>query len=173
MDIIYQRRSIRKYSDRPVEKEKIVEIIRAGMAAPSSENQQPWFFMVIDDKEVLHKIPEFIWCAPVLKKSPCAILVCADKSYAKEPEEFWWVQDCAAATQNMLLEIEHQGLGGVWIGVHPDKQFVDGMKHLLDLPEEVVPFAIISLGYKGKEKEPTDRYYKERVYHNKWKEAYE
>ncbi len=172
MDIIYQRRSIRKYLDKPVEKEKLVEIIRAGMAAPSSENEQPWFFMVIDDKDILHKIPEFTWSAPVLKKSPCAILVCADVTYAKDPEDFWWVQDCAAATQNMLLEIEDQGLGGVWIGIHPEKDFVDGVKHLLNLPEQVVPFSLISLGYKGKIKEPTDRYYEERVYYNKWGEEY-
>ena len=96
MDIIFKRRSIRKFTEEKVSKEKVEKIIRAAMAAPSSENEQPMYFVVIDDRSMLLKISEFIWSAPVLKNCDCAILTCANLQLVNNQEEGWWIQDCAA-----------------------------------------------------------------------------
>lgn len=172
LDIIYQRRSIREFTDATIEKEKMIEIIRAGMAAPSSENEQPWHFVVVDDREVLKEMSDFMWAAPVLKKCTCAIIVCADIENINNPDDGWWIQDCSATTQNMLLETEYQGLGGVWIGVYPEKDFVDSMVKVLGTPEKVIPFAIVAIGHKAVLKEPIKRYYSDRVWRNGWSKEF-
>lgn len=167
MDAIYKRRSIRKYTDKPVAKETVLELIKAGMNAPSAGNQQPWLFAVIDDRGIMNKITEIHPYSGMLKEAPVAILVCGNmKGLVYED---YWVQDCSAATENILLEIADRGLGGVWLGVYPLSDRVKGIRKLLNMPEEVTPFSLISLGYPAEEAEWNNKFEGSMIRYNDWK----
>ena len=166
MKSIFARRSIRKYQDTPVEKEKLQMVLKAAMAAPSAGNGQPWHFVVIDDRTTLNRITEFHQYSQMLKEAPVAVVVCGDTG--DERYRGFWVQDCAAATQNILLEAHDQGLGTVWLGVYPNESHIKNVKDLLDLPETVYPLSIIAVGYPNEQKEPADRYTDEKVHWNRW-----
>ena len=166
MDTIYKRRSIRKYTSERVSDETLMEIIRAGMNAPSAGNQQPWHFVIIDERALLERITEIHPYAQMLHKAPAAILVCGDLDLEKH--EGYWVQDCAAAVENMLLEIVDQGLGGVWLGVYPRNDRVEGIRELLGIPGHVIPFALIAVGHGAEEKGLKNEFHKERIKRNHW-----
>jgi nitroreductase len=166
MDAIYKRRSIRKYTKEDVPEEEVLQFIKAGMNAPSAGNQQPWHFIVINDREILVEITKIHPYAQMLDQASCAILVCGDLDLEKHKD--YWVQDCSAATQNILLSIADRGFGGVWLGVYPRQDRVEGIRKLLRIPERIVPFALISLGVPAEEKKPRDEFKKERVRYNFW-----
>ena len=166
MKEIFERRSIRKYTDQPVSDGDIEKILRAAMAAPSAGNQQPWEFIVIKDRNLLNDITKVHPHSHMLKEANVAIVVCADP--ARERYSDFWVQDCAAATENMLLEAQHLGIGSVWLGVYPREDRVKGIREILGIPERIVPFSIVSLGYPAEKKEPSDRYDSSRIHINKW-----
>jgi nitroreductase len=166
MDAIYTRRSIRKFTAQPVSDALITGFIKAGMNAPSAGNQQPWQFMVITDRRILDEIMTVHPHSSMLAKASAAILVCGDLSL--ETRQGYWVQDCAACTENILLEIADAGLGAVWLGVHPREDRVAGIRRILGIPEGVVPFSLIPVGYPAEEKEPNDRFLPERIHRNGW-----
>jgi nitroreductase len=166
MNAIFNRRSIRKYTRQEIPEEIIEKLMRAGMAAPSAGNEQPWHFVVIKDKDILSAIPKFHPYAQMLREADCAIVVCGD--LVLETNKGFWVQDCSAATENILIEATDLSLGSVWIGVHPDKDRVKPLQALLGLPETVTPLCIIALGYPTDSKAPVDRYNAARVHRNKW-----
>jgi nitroreductase len=166
METIYRRRSIRKYSQDPVREEELREIIRAGMNAPSAGNQQPWQFIIIDDRSLLDRIPEIHPYAQMLRKAPAAILVCGDLDL--ESHRGYWVQDCSAATENMLLEIADRGLGGVWLGVYPREDRVKGLRELLGIPGQVIPFALIAVGHPDEKKGLKNEFHEKRIRRNHW-----
>lgn len=166
MKAIFTRRSIRKYTDQPVSDELMETLLRAAMAAPSAGNQQPWHFVVIRDRKVLDKIPEFHPHSKMLYQAPVAILVCGDPTVEKY--EGRWPLDCSAATENLLLAAHAKGLGAVWLAVYPVEERMAKLRELLGIPEHINPFALISLGHPAEEKEPADRYKKERVHQDKW-----
>jgi len=166
MNAIFNRRSIRKYTEKPVPEELIEKILRAGMAAPSAGNEQPWHFIVINDKSILNEIPKIHPYSQMLKEASHAIVVCADLSLQKY--EGYWVQDCSAATENMLIMAQDLGLGSVWLGVYPNENRVKELKKLLGLPENVMPLSIISVGYPAEIKGPADRFNPSRVHRNRW-----
>jgi nitroreductase len=166
MSVIFRRRSIRRYADRPVPGELVEKVLKAGMAAPSAGNGQPWQFVVLDDRAVLNRVTEILTYSQMLKEAGAAIVVCGDLTQEKAPG--FWVQDCAAATQNMLLMATDLGLGSVWLGVYPAEERVNALKQLLQLPEPVIPLSIVSLGYPAEAKEPIDRFDQWRVHRNRW-----
>jgi nitroreductase len=166
METINRRRSIRKYTAEPVSPEDIEAILRAAMKAPSARNQQPWHFIVIDERPLLDRIAADYPNAAMLSGAPVAILVCAGLSLVKS--EGYWIQDCAAATQNMLLEITDRGLGGVWLGIYPREERVQGLRKLLDIPESVVPFSLVGLGHPDEHRATKDDYRPDRIHRNKW-----
>lgn len=168
MKNILARRSIRRYTDKPVPQELIEQILRAGMAAPSAQDQYCWRFIVINDKKILKSIPKIQPYANMLNHAQTAIAVCGDLRNLQERPKRFWVQDCSAATENMLIAIEALGLGGVWIGIYPIEDRVEGMKKLLKLPDGVVTLSVIALGYKAENKKPIDRYDADKVYWNAW-----
>ena len=102
----------------------------------------------------------------MLKEAQLAIVVCADLD--KEKHGGYWVQDCSAATENILIEAQHLGLGSVWLGVYPREDRVKGIKEILNLPERIIPLSIVSLGYPAEKKEPSNRYDKLRIHINEW-----
>ena len=166
MEAILTRRSIRQYTDRPVADEVFTDLLKAAMAAPSAGNQQAWQFVVINEREVLDEIPTIHPYSRMVKQAPLAILVCGDM--ALETNEGFWVQDCSAATQNLLLAAHARGLGAVWLGVYPREQRVVDFRKLLGLPEHVVPLALVSVGYPAEEKPPANRFDPRKVHYNGW-----
>ena len=161
MDEIFRRRSIRKYLNTPVTERQLHQLLRAGMAAPSSTNDQEWVFVVIQDPALRDKIISFDSYAKALSTAPVAILICADKRRVSEPGEWFWIQDLSAAAQNMLIEATHMGLGSLWMGLYPEQ--CDLLKQLLQLPETVDPLMLLAFGVPSEEKEPIDRYLDESV----------
>ena len=166
IEAILTRRSIRKYVKKPVSKEQIKELIKIGMSAPSAGDEQPWHFIVIDDSTILEEIPSFHNHAQMLKDAAVAILVCGDLDLEKH--KGMWSQDCSAATQNILIAVNALGLGAVWLGVYPREERVNSLRKLLSIPDNIVPFSLISIGYPAEKKKPSDRYSESRVHLNKW-----
>jgi nitroreductase len=166
LNFFFKRRSIRRYKDMDVSKEAIETILRAGMSAPSAGNQQPWHFIVVDDREKMKAITKCHPYSTMLNTAPKCIVVAADVGLQKH--QGYWVQDCSAATQNMLLAISQLGLGGVWLGVHPRKEREEGIRKIFKLPDNITPLAVIAIGVPDEEKGPSDRYNPERVHRNTW-----
>ena len=166
METILGRRSIRKYSDEPVTDAQLKRLLEAGMAAPSAHNKQPWHFIVVRDRATLLQIPKFHMYSKMLEQAALAIIVCGDLE--AEGGTGFWVQDCSAATQNILLAAKATGLGAVWLGVYPNEALVKGLKGLLGIPEKVMPLCIISVGHPLEEKPPGNRYRDDRVHAGKW-----
>lgn len=166
LDTILGRRSIRKYTNQPVSEQLIKEILEAGMQAPSARNEQPWHFIVIDDRKIINKIPEFHPYADMLKEAPLAIIVCGDVNLTVD--EGYAVIDCSSATENILLAIHAKGLGGVWLGIYPRKERIAGIRELLSLPDHILPVSLISLGYPAEQKPFENRYDELKIHHNKW-----
>ena len=164
MENIFVRRSIRKYKNIQIEKEKIEKLLHAAMQAPSAGNQQPWEFLILENKETLGKLSKISPYATMLKEAPLAIIVLSNTEKMRFPE--YWQQDLGAATQNILLEAVELGLGSVWLGVAPLKEREDFIKEMFNLPNEVTPFNIIVLGYpsEGQENKFVDRYDEARVH---------
>lgn len=166
MSILYKRRSIRKFKDRPIDKDTVKKLLRGAMSAPSAGNQQPWHFIVLDNRDILNEIPKFHHYSQTLKEAPLAIVVCGDTENIKYPE--CCVQDCSAATENLIIAITELGLGGVWLGFYPDEDRVRELSILLEIPESVLPLSVVAIGYADEEKSPINRYMEDRVHYNKW-----
>ncbi len=165
LDVILSRRSIRHYTNQPVAPEFTEQILRAGMAAPSARNGQPWHFVVVTDRAMLNAIPTIHPHASMVREAAFAIVVCGETSGEVEG---YWVQDCSAAVENMLLAAHGLGLGGVWLGVYPRPERVEPVKQLFDLPVHIDPLCILPFGYPAEHKEPADRYDPGRVHQNRW-----
>ncbi|MHA1168123.1 MAG: nitroreductase family protein [Candidatus Hodarchaeales archaeon] len=166
IEALLTRRSIRKFREGTVTEDNVKEILKSAMHAPSAGNQQPWQFVVINDRKILERIPSVHPYSKMVRQASLAILVCGDKRLEKH--EGYWIQDCSAATQNLLLAVHALGLGGVWLGIYPRKDRVSGMKKLLNLPDEVTPLSLIPIGIPGEEKQDVNRYLKERIHYNNW-----
>jgi nitroreductase len=168
MEAILSRRSIRRYLPDPLPEDVLRRVLEAGMAAPSAGDERPWHFVVITDKEMLAAIPGFHSLSRFVPNAAAAILVCADPALSKYPPDDWWVQDCSAATQNILLAAHATGLGAVWLGVHPVEKRIDGFRALCRLPESVIPFSLVSLGFPAVRKEGERRFDPSRVHRDRW-----
>ncbi|MBO8180219.1 MAG: nitroreductase family protein [Archaeoglobus sp.] len=170
LEMIYTRRSIRVYSDEEISDEDIEKILKAAMLAPSAGNEQPWHFVVVRNKEMLKKMSEAFTFGQMLPHASAAIVVCADPKLSKYPYEMW-VQDCSAATENILLAARCLGIGSVWLGVYPREERMKALRELLEIPENIVVFSVVSLGYPKNEKdfyEAGDRFNPDRIYREKW-----
>lgn len=166
METILGRRSVRKYSDTPVTDAQVKRLLEAAMAAPSAHNKQPWHFIVVRDRNTLLEVPKFHNYSKMLEQAALAIVVCGDLEI--EGGTGFWVQDCSAATENILLAAKAAGLGAVWLGVYPNEALVKGLRGLLGIPERIVPLCIISVGHPLEEKPPGNRYRDDRVHTGKW-----
>lgn len=165
-ETILTRRSIRKYKKQSIPEDVIEKLLYAGFSAPSAGNQQPWHFVVLDDRKILNVIHMFHPSARMLTEADKAILVCGDLHLEKF--KGYWMIDCAAATENILLAGHSLGLGCCWLGLYPREGRVLGMRKLLQLPTHIIPFSLISLGYPAESKPLEERYYNERIHRNKW-----
>ncbi len=163
LNVILKRRSIRKFTDQPVEREKIQLLLEAAMAAPSAMNAQPWEFVVITEKEVMDQFRRALMFAKM--NAPAAICVLGSSRMQKgKAGDKFWVQDCSAATENILLAATALGLGSVWVGVHPVTIFKRQVSSILNLPEGVTPLNLIYIGYPAETKEARTQYEEKRVH---------
>ncbi len=166
LEAILTRRSVRKYTNKTVSEEVVKEILEAAMNAPSAGNEQPWQFIVITDRQILNEIPRIHPYAQMASQAQLAILVCGDLNL--ETHNGYWSQDCSAATENLLIAAHAKGLGAVWTGVYPREERVDAFRKLLNLPNHVVPFALIPIGYPAEKVIIENRYKPSRIHKNKW-----
>ncbi len=160
---IMTRTSVRSYTSQPVEAEKIETLLRAGMAAPSGSNKQPWEFVVITDAEMLAKLPSVAGGMRMAAGAPLAIAVLGDERISGS-----WILDGSAVTENILLAAHAMGLGAVWCGVYPDNGSgrVEKMKELLKLPEGVNALNAIIIGYPDSEPQIKDKWKPEKIHYN-------
>lgn len=162
-DNIMTRTSIRSWQDRTVEDEKIEMLLRAGMAAPTAVNRQPWHFVVLDKRESIDLLASGRG-GGMFRKAPLAIVVCGDMNKALDGiARDYWVQDASAATENILLAANALGLGAVWTGVYPIAERVEGVSAALDLPANRVPLCVILIGYPAENPTPKDKWKPENV----------
>jgi len=166
MEALLTRRSIRKYKEGEVSDNIIKEILTAAMNAPSAGNQQPWQFIVIRDRQTLGKITEIHSYSKMLKEAALAIVLCGDLSLEKY--KGFWVQDCSAAMENLLLAIHVSGFSSVWLGVYPREDRIQGLRKLLGLPEHVIPLAIAPVGVAGEKKGKENRYTESKIHRDRW-----
>ncbi len=164
MSLLLKRKSIRKFTDKVVEKELITKLLKAAMQAPSAHNQQPWKFIVVDDRELLDELSLASSGAWMLKDVNVAIvplLIPTDAS------PHFAIQDMSAATENILLEATNLGLGSVWIGVYPLEERFNHVEKVLNIKNGIHAFSMIALGYPKYDKETRIRYDESRVHYNK------
>lgn len=166
LEAIHTRRSIRKYAPDPVPEEQITTMLSAAMTAPSAGNAQPWQFLVIDERETLDKLAGIHPYVGMFKQAPLGILVCGDLS--KEKYAGYWVQDCAAAVQNLLLAARALSLGTVWTGICPMEDRMQTVQQMFSLPDEIKPHALIAVGTPLQEFTHQNRYDAARVHRNRW-----
>jgi len=163
---LLNRRSIRRYTSDPISEDIIRELINAGMHAPTARNLQPWHLIVVDEREILDGLAIAHPFAKMLTQASLAILVCGDKMI--QEAEGYIVQDCSAATQNIMLAAYANGLGSVWLGMYPREERMQKVSDLLNIPDHIMPVALISIGYPDEIKEAPDRYKPERIHRNKF-----
>ena len=170
VECIMTRTSIRQYTDQTVSADTIETLLRAGMAAPTAVNKQPWHFVAITDREKLDGIAIANPNAGMVKKAPLAIVVCGDMKKALEgPARAFWIQDCSAATENILLAAHALGLGAVWTGLYPNEDRAKAVSELLKLPETIIPLCAIVIGYPSEQPQPKDKWLPENVSYNEYK----
>ncbi len=162
MNSIFHRTSVRNFSERPVEQEKITRILQAAMAAPSAGNQQPWEFYVVKNKQVLEKLSESSPYADSLKRASVAIVACYRKEI-KYPE--YAEIDLSCSVQNIMLEADELELGSVWLGIAPIKARMNHVRLILDVPLNLEVFAIIPFGYPLKEAKQKNRFDESRIHY--------
>ena len=169
LETIMTRTSIRQYTDQPVEKEKIEAMLRAGMAAPTAVNAQPWHFVVVSDKAKLGELAAANPRAGMLKSAPLAIVVCGDMTKAMEGKgRQFWIQDCSAATENILLAAHAQGLGAVWTALYPMEERMQPVSEALKLPDTLIPLCTVVIGYPAEQPEPKDKWKPENISYNEY-----
>ena len=164
MNSIFTRRSIREYDSCPVEQENLERILRAGMQAPSAMNRQPWEFLVVKNPEMIQKIAALTPYGKPAARAPVVLVPLVNLQTAGEKNRFW-VQDLSASVQNILLQVTEEGLGGCWMGIYPDEDRTQALHNTLNLPDGILPFAMISVGYGLQENRFVDRFSAEKIHY--------
>jgi nitroreductase len=168
LNFVFSRRSIREYSDRPVDDNTVSDLLEAAMAAPSACAKDPWHFVVVREKARLQRLTEGLPNGQMLAEAGVGIVVCGKLSEAHGELESYLLQDCSAAIENILLAASALGLGACWLGVHPREERVAHLKSVLELPDGVVPVSVVSVGWPGEEKEARTRFNLLKVHKEQW-----
>ncbi len=167
LSVIHSRKSVRNFvPDKLVSDEDIEKIVRAGMAAPSGRDLRPWEIVVVNNREAMDTLAVQLPYAKMLETATLAIVVCGDTT--RSP---LWVYDCSAVTQNILLAVEALGLGAVWTAAHPYEDRMSAVANAVGLPANVLPLAVIPIGYPNGDFEPKEKYDTTKVHFNKWMKA--
>jgi nitroreductase len=148
INTIFARRSIRDYTDKKISRSEIKVMLEAAMAAPSASNLKPWHFIVVTDRQMLHNLAAVHPSSKTLLEAPLCIAVCGDTAISAR----FWVQDCSAATENLLLAATALGLSSVWLGVYPGEDRIQGIRKVLNIPETIFPLNLIAIGHPAEKK---------------------
>lgn len=166
--VIHSRKSVRHFTGAPVSKADLEKIVKAGMAAPTAGNKQPWSFIVITERKTLDDLAAGLMNARMLSKAGAAIVVCTEQEKANGKLRDLAITDAALAGQNILLAVEALGLGGVWTAANPYEDRVKVVKSVLKIPADVIPLNVIAIGYPAGEDQPKNKYKKENVHWERW-----
>ena len=163
LETIFSRKSVRSYTDQPVSVDDLMLLVKAGMAAPTGMNRQPWEFFIIQDKELMASLADKIPYARMLKEAQAAIVVMGN------PEKsIYWYLDCSAAAQNILLAAESIGLGAVWTAGYPFEDRMETISKAIGIPKPFLPLCLIPIGYPKGEQMPKNKWDESKVHMNKW-----
>lgn len=170
IETIMTRTSVRQYiPDRPISADTVEILLRAGMAAPTARNSQPWEFVVVNTREGLDSLCNASPHGKMLATAPLAIVPCGNMGKTmKKAAHMMWVQDLSAASENILLAAHSLGLGAVWVGVFPVPERIEGVSKALQLPDTIIPLCIIPIGYPAGENTPKDKWNPECIHYNKY-----
>ncbi|MCM1138206.1 MAG: nitroreductase family protein [Muribaculum sp.] len=169
IDCIMSRASVRDYSDREISQQTLDTLLRAGMAAPTAMNKQPWQFIVIDNPDILSEIADALGHGDPVRKCKTAIVACGDLNLAIPGDgQQFWVQDVSAASENILLAAHAMGLGAVWCGIYPIKERVNAISEILEIPNQIIPLNIIAIGYPASPVQPKDKWDEDKIHRNVW-----
>ena len=165
-EVLLKRRSVRKFTDEPVSEEMIEELLHAAMSGPSACNMKPWEFYVVTNPE---KVEELKKASKFTKiSSMIAMVVCGNlKKVLPLKMADYWIQDCSAATENILLRVTDLGLGAVWCGIHPQEKAEERVREMLDIPKSQIPLNVIFIGHPAEEPEARDQYDEKKVHYIK------
>jgi nitroreductase len=163
LKIVFERRSIRAYTDEPVSEQDIRSLLEAGMAAPSASNQQPWHFVSVTDRSKLSILAREHPYGKMLARAPLAIAVCGEPTISD-----WWVQDCSAATENILVAAAAMDLGAVWLGCHGRLDREQVVKKTLGIPDQIGVLSLLSIGHPAEKKVARTQYDDTRVHRDSW-----
>ncbi len=163
LQIIFSRRSIRQYTSEPVSEAELQSLLEAGMAAPSASNRKPWHFVVITDRSMLRALANAHPFGKMIASAAVGIAVCGDPAISD-----WWVQDCTAATENILIAVAGMELGGVWLGCHGRPEREQAVRDVLGIPDRIGVLSLLSIGHPGEEKEARTQYDPLRVHRDRW-----
>ena len=163
------RRSIRYYKKTKIEKEIIFKLIKAAMHAPSARNYQPWHFIVIDDDKIIQEASRLHPYGDILSRAPLAILVCGDTE--KENTIGYLIEDCSAATENLLIAAHSLKLGACWLGIYPREERIEKIHKYFALPENIIPISLVTIGFPAEEKKKIEKFKESRIHFNGWNES--
>ncbi len=165
---ILTRTSVRRFNAAPIGTDTLETLLKAGMAAPTAINAQPWGFVLVTEREVLDSLMN-VHPYSNLETASAAIVVCGDMDKAIDgPGRDYWIQDCSAASENILLAAHAFGLGAVWCGVYPDSKRIPDVKRVLGIPESVMPLNIITIGHPAAASTPKNKWNPENIHRNRW-----
>lgn len=163
LQIVFSRRSIRKYTAEPVSEADLTSLLQAGMAAPSAMNKRPWHLVAVTDKQTLREIGSGPPYDSTLREAALVIVVCGDPSVSD-----WWLQDCTLATENILVAAAGLGLGAVFLGCHGKPEREGPIRRALGIPEQIGMASVLSIGHPAEEKEARTQYDPAQVHRNRW-----
>lgn len=166
MSIINNRYSVRTFDNREVEENKIIQIVEAGMLAPSSKSKAPWQFIVLSDKNLIAEFAAFHKNWSILKTANKAIIVCGDLNC--DEREKHTLMACSAASENILLKVVELDLGAVWLGLYPDEARIQWTKEKLNIPDNIIPISLIAIGYSDNKKQRERLVDTNKIHFNKW-----
>lgn len=166
---IIGRVSVRRYKDIPLSAAQMDAILHAAMSAPSAVNRQPWEFIMVDDPELLKQLADALPYAKMAAQAPAAIVVCGNKErFLEGTDSVLWEQDLSAASENILLAAHAIGLGGVWTCLYPHEERIAPVRSILNIPDEMVPFDLIPIGYPETQHAPMDKWHPDRIHNNRF-----
>ena len=168
VEAIFKRRSVRSFRPGTLTAEQVKLLLAAGMQAPSACNTQAWEFIVIQTREGMDRIADRHPYAKACREAALAIVVCARPDKQSGISGDYFSQDCAAVTENILIQAVDMGLGAVWCGVYPKEKLVESIRKLLEIPEPAIPFNVIAIGYPKTEPVPVDRYDEAKIHYEKY-----
>jgi len=168
LNVIYTRRSVRSFTGDAVAREDLMKILRAGMSAPSAVNIQPWAFITVTKRETLDELCERLPYAKMLDKAGAAIVVCGIPDKDAVYSGRYWVMDCSAATENILLAAHALGLGAVWTAVYVDEERVRNVRKILHMPENIIPLNVIPIGVPKGKGTVIDKFREENIHWESW-----